>query len=345
MAGGVGDYTASLRLALAAMGLRTSVLASHGAEGEDVRTVPGWNWLTVARVLRAVRRDRATVVHVQYQSGAFGMRPAVNLLPSIAGRRVPVVTTFHDLRAPYLFPKAGRLRTGLVLRMARGSAAVAVTNPADERALANVGVHAVRIPIGPNLPPPGPIQQVNRETVAFFGFPARSKGIDGLISALGGMEASRPALILVGAQGEPGSSNDVIDACVIDRLAAGFRVTLSRTGFLPARQASDALASAGAIVLPFRGGASQRSGTLLAALQSGRPVVTTEPRERDDLGDLAGLPQLLLAPAGDVHGLQVAIERALEWDGAAAPLPPAYRWQSIATEHLALYQRVLGAKS
>ncbi|MEX1158928.1 MAG: hypothetical protein WEC79_08380, partial [Thermomicrobiales bacterium] len=112
-------------------------------------------------------------------------------------------------------------------------------------------------------------------------------------------------------------------------------------GFLPPREASEALAQAGAIVLPFRDGASLRSGSLLAALRTGRPVVTTAPRSVGDLGELMELPQLIAAPASDPAELRAVIARALAWSGTPATLPGRFRWQSIATEHRALYQRLL----
>lgn len=339
--GGVGDYTANLRLALAAMGARSVVLTTRDAAGEDVRTVRRWGWSSIGRVLQTARQEHVDVVHIQYQAGAFGMHPALNLLPSLVSRRLPVVTTFHDLRVPYLFPKAGRLRKSAIVRMARGADAVIVTNPADARALGNERISVEQIPIGPNLPPPGPVGEPARDTVAFFGFPARSKGIAELLHALGALPPPRPTLLLVGAEGQPGPANDIMAAAEIDELAAQVGVIVRRTGFVPPQDASGSLARAGAIVLPFQAGASLRSGSLLAALQSGRPVVTTAPRHTSDMGRLASMQQLLLIPAGDPEKLVSAISRALVWAGASQPLPPAFRWQAIATAHDALYQRLL----
>ena len=341
LAGGVGDYTANLRMALAAMGTRTVVLASRGAAGEDVRTVRRWGWASAGRVLQIAHREQVDVVHIQYQAGAFGMHPALNLLPSLVSRHLPVVTTFHDLRVPYLFPKAGRLRKSAILRMARGSAAVIVTNPADARALGNESISAEWIPIGPNLPPPGPVGEVSRDTVAFFGFPSRSKGIIELLQALAQLPAPRPTLLLVGAQGESSTANDIVAAAEIDGMADRAGIVVRRTGFLPPREASEALAQAGAIALPFRDGASLRSGSLLAALQTGRPVVTTTPRFTSDLEPLAILPQLLLTRPDNHVALASAISSAFRWCGSTAPLPQAFRWQSIATSHDALYRRLL----
>ena len=83
------------------------------------------------------------------------------------------------------------------------------------------------------------------------------------------------------------------------------------------------------------------SGAFCMARSRGRPVVTTASRSTADLGDLSGLPQLQLVPTGDVDALATTIESALVWSGQTAPLPAAFRWQSIATAHAALYRRVV----
>jgi glycosyltransferase involved in cell wall biosynthesis len=343
--GGVGDYTANLRLALAGAVVRSVVLTSDAARDprdRDVVSVARWGWSLLRRVPSLIAERDIDLVHIQYQAGAFAMHPAVNLLPFWLRRRgIPVVTTFHDLRPPYLFPKAGRTRNALMLRMARWSAAVIVTNPADDRVLASAGISATRIPIGPNLPPLRRTAAVQPRTVAFFGFPARSKGVETLIASLGSIASERrPELVLVGAQGTPSVNNDILSAAEIDRLAEQEDVVIRRTGYLGASETTGALAEAGAIVLPYRTGASQRNGSLLAALQSGRPVVATMPAELDDLGSLAALPQLLLAPTHGVESLRDAILAALAEQHAFSPLPEEYRWQSIAARHRELYVSV-----
>ena len=70
-----------------------------------------------------MRQLRPDVVHIQYQSAAYGCIGAVNFLPwrLRLARPGPALTTFHDLRLPYLFPKAGPLRWQAVLALARGS--------------------------------------------------------------------------------------------------------------------------------------------------------------------------------------------------------------------------------
>jgi glycosyltransferase involved in cell wall biosynthesis len=346
IAGGIGDSVERLRAALVDLGWDSVVLTDPDGQGDDVEIVRRWDWSIAGRVAGLAGARDVDLIHIQYQAGAYRMHPAINVLPrSLRGRvNQPVLTTFHDLRPPYLFPKAGPIRKALMLRMARWSAAAVVTNPADARTLAPAGIRLRHIPIGPNLPPPERAScEVDLGAIAFFGFPNRVKGIEDLIVAVGLIDSRRrPRLLLVGAQGTPSPNNDILRASVVDRLAAGADVRVERTSYLPPREASNTLARAGGIVLPFQRGVSLRSGSLLAALQSGRPVIATAPPRESDLGELARLPQLILVPRGDAGRLWDAIESALTEPREAQPLPDAYNWPAIATQHDPLYRAMLG---
>ena len=81
-----------------------------------------WDWRILFTLPRVAIRQAWDVVHIHYQPGAFGLHGAICLLPRFI-RRYPtppaIVTTFHDLQVPYLFPKAGGLRRRIVQDMAR----------------------------------------------------------------------------------------------------------------------------------------------------------------------------------------------------------------------------------
>ena len=134
-----------------------------------------------------IRELRPDVVHIQYQSAAYGLHPAINYLPwrlRLLRHGFRIFTTFHDLRFPYLFPKAGPLRWQAVLALARGSDANVVTNPADWQGLGSAGLTArLRpIPIGSNIQcePPAGYDRVRQRAqwsagpdtwlLAYFGF-------------------------------------------------------------------------------------------------------------------------------------------------------------------------------
>ena len=77
---------------------------------------------------------------------------AANFLPwRLKGIRKTVVT-FHDLRVPYLFPKAGPLRQWAIRFMARHAHGVIVTNPEDYHSVLSTQHSAlIQIPIGSNI--------------------------------------------------------------------------------------------------------------------------------------------------------------------------------------------------
>ncbi len=159
MQGGVGDYTRRLGQALGQLGADVHVLTHADAGGDHLRApsaayeptvhavMTSTGWALWGYTLHAIRELQPDIVHIQYQSAAYGLRAAVNLLPwrraGCAGGRQGTaaarafgappctLTTFHDLRFPYLFPKAGPLRHQAVLALARHSDANVVTNPAD----------------------------------------------------------------------------------------------------------------------------------------------------------------------------------------------------------------------
>ena len=78
--------------------------------------------------------------------------PAINFLPWRLRGIAPAVVTFHDLRVPYLFPKANGLRGWVVRTMARRSAGCIATNAADLTRLQQWTDKPLRhIPIGSNI--------------------------------------------------------------------------------------------------------------------------------------------------------------------------------------------------
>ena len=147
------------------------------------------------------------VVHIQFQAGAFDLLGDVCLMPLVLRRvrpRVRVVTTFHDVRVPYLFPRAGRLRRAAVKLLARTSHAVIA---ADERDLEALGVPACTAASGADwlqhrlAPGHGYDRAAFRRrlglaadavAIVYFGLLNQSKGLDLLLDAFD-LIASRAA--------------------------------------------------------------------------------------------------------------------------------------------------------
>ncbi len=283
MQGGVGDYTWRLGSTLAELGVDVHVLTAEEAgpayllpAGVDnvYPIMRRWGWGLARQVNLVVANAAADVVHIQYQSAAFDLHPAVNLLPrSLRGGAASVVVTFHDLRTPYVFPKAGPLRWRANLEMASHSEAVIVTNAEDRLRLGATPALTPRlheIPIGANVLPdlPAGFDRAAQRTrygvgpddllLCYFGFLNESKGGEELMDATAALVASGlPAhLLMIG--GHVGAS-DSTNAAYLDHVRRrvvelGLRQRVHWTGFVGADEVSAAFAAADIAVLPYRDG-------------------------------------------------------------------------------------------
>jgi glycosyltransferase involved in cell wall biosynthesis len=377
--GGVGDYTSCLARALAQEAVRCSVITTYvpgarrGAPRPfDPRVCPAirdWGWASWGH-LRALLRDlRPDVVHMQYQTGAFGMRPAVNLLPlwlGACGFEGRFAVTFHDLREPYLFPKAGRLRRLANAALARAADAVVVTN-AEDLARAE-WPNVSEIPIGSNIDPvvlaSGERDDVRARlglgpselAIGYFGFINEWKGVDTLVDAFGQLLAQRDdaRLVFVGGSRRQGAAASFgFEAEIRRRLeGAPFPGNVVWTGFGDAEEVSAFLQALDVIALPFVDGASYRHGTLAAAIAHGLPIVTTRPgaqTARSSLPRLIDGENCRLVAPEDSEALAAALGDLVERPEArrriaagAAALAPRFRWASIASESRHLYEALLG---
>jgi glycosyltransferase involved in cell wall biosynthesis len=322
--GGVGDYTWQLGHALTLRGhsvfvltiydLRFTIYDLNRQQNNRKSTIVNrkslWGWRSWREIISALDQLRPDVLHIQYQTGAYGMHPAINLLPWRLGRRSwrpAVVVTAHDLLLPYLFPKAGPLRRWVTRRLMRDADAIGVTNQADFVTVRDwrleIGDYGrisklqspssklqppALIPIGSNIPVAPPegyardawrlrLQVTPDQTlVAYFGLISHSKGLDTLLGALAQLPPHFRVLIIGGAATAPEDRAyaEHIRRAIDDQ---GLEPRVITTGHCEPSDVSAHLLAADLAALPFADGASFRRGSLLAALAHGVPTVTTYP--------------------------------------------------------------------
>jgi len=379
MQGGVGDFTRELARALAALDHDVHILTSRGRGGvgqEEAnepytihRVVPGWGWGCTRAIRRWIAEHRPDVVNVQYQAAAYAMRPAIHLLPWWLRRmanRPAVVVTYHDLKVPYLFPKAGPLRWPAVLALARWADAAIVTNEQDHLALKrypSLAASIALIPIGSNIavqPPAGYDRVAWRARydvapddflLAYFGFLKESKGGETLLRALYRLAADSslipgtdPHLLMIGGRVSSSDPTDQVYLRHIESLIAqlGLSDRIHWTGYTSPEEVSANLLAADVCVLPYHDGASFRRGSFMAALAHGRPVVSTRPGVH--LPELRDGENVILVPPGDADALAAAVGRlatdpALQQrlgDGATE-LSRQFTWDRIAVRTVDLF--------
>lgn len=369
MQGGIGAHCRVLAQTLTAQGHTVSIFTDSRAEdtstGEAITLMhnPTKRWRRGA--LRAVdawaKRENLDVVNLHFQTAAYQMSPWIHYLPGYV-KSAPVVTTFHDLRFPYLFPKAGRLRDWIVMRLARKSAGVIATNHEDAARLTALPHHTL-IPIGSSVPTELPpdfdravwrqragISEKNTHLLAHFGFINHSKGVDTLLHAAATLIKAGCPLKLVMIGGRTGTSDptNAEYARTIDRLISslGLESHICWTGFVEPCEVSAYLAAADVVVLPFRDGASYRRSSLMAAIGHGCAIITTKPTV--EIPTFKNGENLLMVAPENVPVLSAAIQVAVNnptlcqsLQSGASALREYFAWERIASENVAFFQGVI----
>lgn len=372
MQGGVGDFTRELARALVKQNHEVNVITGVST-GEDEpgvcvhRVVKSWG-LTCWRSIAAVaRQEQLDVLNIQYEPAAYAMRVGVNFLPSRTARRLikaPIVTTYHDLLMPYLFPKAGPLRWKVVEYLGRRSDATIVTNEEDRARLSSLQFPASSlylVPIGSNIQPgqAGVFDVaderdrwgVHRDefTIGYFGFLNLSKGGETLMQAVRLLLDRRlpVRLILVGGRTGTSDPTNAAYAAQVDALmdVLELKAHVSATGYLDPIGASRALSACDVMALPYVDGASVRRGSLMAAIAHGRAIVTTEPRY--PIAGLTPEQSVLYVPPNDPPALAQALERVLiepllrsNLSKEVRQAAQLYSWERIAAKTLEVFEHV-----
>ncbi len=367
MQGGVGAFTREMARAMADLGHEVRVLSSVRAGAGNLPDVPidaiidRWRYRAMRAARGWARLHDLDAVNIQYQTAAYNMSPFIHFLPHYLRRAVPVFTTFHDLRVPYLFPKAGALRFFLVLAMARGSTGAIVTNREDESILAvDPRVkHLRRIAIGSNVKaelPPGYDRAAWREkigakpgdlVVGYFGFLNASKGAHVLVGAAAkALAAGTPIrLLMIGGRAGDSDPTNLEYGKTVDGLIAhlGLQDRVHWTGFVNDAEVSGHLCACDLCALPYRDGVSYRRGTFMAAIAHGCAVITTMPDM--DLPELMSGENVRLVPRRDADALAEAIiELADKPDvrkrlsRGARELAELFTWDKLAAQTLRFFE-------
>lgn len=366
MQGGVGAYTQILARELVRQGHEVFLFTSDQSHSDDlpiVNTVQRWGIASLRTIAQWAHAQRLDVLNLQFQTAAFGMSPFIHFLPNII-RDIPVVTTFHDLRHPYLFPKAGKLRDWIVMHLARQSAGVIVTNHEDLLHVKHLPHHTL-IPVGSNILDTLPNfdaqmwrakagAQPDDFLIAYFGFINRSKGVDTLLESLSQLRHNNiPArLLIIGdAAGSSDPTNRSYAAEIEERInTLGLKPYIHRTGFVDDESVGAFLKASDVVALPFLDGASYRRGSLMAAIHYGCAIVTTTPQV--SIPTFVDGENMLMVSPSDVATLTEKLHRLyadtalrVYLQSGAHRLTTCFDWSSITRDTINFFERALGASA
>lgn len=361
--GGIEEYAQHLARSLSARGIEVTVIAGDGYHGNGrdgsvhVVRFPGrWGRRWAVRVADELRSRCVDLVNLQYSPAMF-VDP-IELGWATLASRFPAVVSCHTLWG-------GPIHNYFAAwRLLRASHAVVATNSEVlyllRRYLPGLLKKTVYIPIGPNILPHDGIDvheeaarryHVSSHTcrLAYFGMAYPGKGLETLLgvgSHLKKANAFDFRLLLIG-----GGISDVDSyrAEVLRRVSElDLTGEISWTGRIPSHHVSSLLALSDIVILPYEAGASDRRGSLMAALAHGKPIVTTPPRV--PIPHFVNGKNMIWPAHASPETLSRAIVRLYE-DGplrkslgeGALALASTLRWEQIAQDTICLFKKVAHA--
>lgn len=364
MQGGIGAYTHILAHEMQRQGANVSIFTDQRASNVDSKILimnwmKSWGINSLSLINQWAKEFQADIINIQFQTAAYDMSPWIHFIPRFT--KIPVVTTFHDLRHPYLFPKAGGLRDRIVMELAQKSAGVVVTNHEDYQRLAHIPTKKL-VPIGSNIRQPLPNDfevekwraemgaNPNEFVIAYFGLFNRTKGLETLLDSLADLRKNRIVvrLVLVGGglgSGDP-TNQEYFEAIKAQVQRLGLVAFIHWTGYLESEAEVGAyLAASDVVALPFTDGASYRRGSLMAAIQYGCAIISTTPTV--EIPAFKNGENILLVPPNNKNALTAALDEVrqspdlrLRLQLGASELSRQFDWQKITQETLSFFEQV-----
>ena len=319
---GVGDYAEQLSVALEKHGVEVVRFGGHG-----------FNVTSVIEMKRHLAECKADILHIQYPTVGYGRSIAPALLASLPACP-PVVATLHEFasfrfyRLPWFIPYAVC------------ADAIVFTNGIEQEAFRRrLGVtraHTEIIPIGSNIPV-GPVGIRKERSVCYFGLIMPGKGLEQV------MELARlliPTGFEVTVIGSIPPSSAAFGAEMVDRFKSiGAAIFLDEEPV----GVANLLGSQAYAFLPFPDGASDKRGSLLAAIVNGVRVVAPL-----GAGSIAPICDWIMPARDPIEAARLLTglaDGATVWTGLAnRDLVTRYQWASIAEQHALLYADVAQGK-
>jgi glycosyltransferase involved in cell wall biosynthesis len=319
---GVGDYTRLLAAALERNGVRAEVFES--AEGGAA--------FRAFRLAAAMRKFQPDVAHLQYPTAGFGK----GLTPQVFSLLKRFVLTVHEMEGTHVLR-----RLSFYPLWASARHVIFTTEVNRDYSLHWApwlrGISSV-VPLSSNIP----VRANGRNghapaQVIHFGLVRPNKGIEDVLefARLAHVQRFPISVRIVG-------SSPAGQAAYLSNLrASSADLPVVWDLDLSAGEVAERLAKATVAYLPFPDGATEKRTSLIAALESGLPVLTT--RGKFTPSGLDGASWFCSSPTEALTAVRTLLERAdlREALGSRArQYAEKFSWESAAQSHIQIYQEL-----
>ncbi|HYK37960.1 hypothetical protein [Alloacidobacterium sp.] len=305
----------------------------------EVLTDQDWKLFHVADVLRRLRSGAFDIVHIQYPGLGYAKHlgpPAISLIRD-------VVVTLHEFSHVHL------LRRVASIPFCLRSQVIFTTEYERQNAIAKMPFLVRRsqvIPIGSNIQKDtSTLEKRHFQEIVYFGLIVPKKGIEDVIKLAAVVKAQRlPYRIRVIGR--------IVHA--VRELVAYAGNLLQSTKDLPIDWSIDLTEDEVAVLLgktafaylPYPDGASERRGSLKAALAAGAVCITTKgPQTTQEILNATLIGQTPNAALQAIEELTRDRAKWLQYSLRTYKYAEAFEWTNIADLHINLYAHIMGLRS
>jgi glycosyltransferase involved in cell wall biosynthesis len=352
---GVGFYTAKLSRQLAEAGLDFELLSTRGVDSDTaapLRAVPNWKVISLPKIIKAIKRSGAQIIHIQYPAVGYRRQLGINLLPyalRLFKPKLKIVITLHEYHQSRLL---GRLRNRITIWPAHR---IIVSNQPDLNMLKRHGRKVSIIPIGANFESVKrrpelfkTIMKRNKldpagKTLIFFGYAFPAKRLEILLDALAQPALQDYQLLIFPEIDDKSAYHRMLKAKVGELNQSRPRVGINK--FLDGPDASAVLQESKYFVLPNSRPLSAKSGTAIAAIENGLILISRAGPKAEDSLPFVHLKNCYLlddvspaSVAGAIKELDDSAEKAALIQRGGKELAGYFSWSNIVNRHLQIYK-------
>jgi len=323
---GVGDYTRLLAAAL----------ERNGARAEVFECAKGAAAFRAFHLASAIRKCQPDVTHLQYPTAGFGK----GLTPQVFSLFKRFVLTAHELEGTHLLR-----RLSFYPLWARARHVIFTTEANRDYSLRWApwvrGISSV-VPLSSNIP----VRANGRNghlpaEVIHFGLIRPNKGIEDVLEfARRACAEQLPITVRI-----VGSAPALHAAYLSNIRSSSADLPVVWDLDLSAEEVGERLARATAAYLPFPDGASEKRTSLIAALESGLPVLTT--RGEFTPSGLQSASWFCSSPNEALTAARTLLERSDLRDALgsrARQYAEKFSWESAAQSHIEIYQQFVSPR-
>jgi glycosyltransferase involved in cell wall biosynthesis len=343
----------------------------------EVKDVWSQNVLYPLQIFRQVLRDRPNLVHIQHEFNMFGGASTALVFPFLLFllrlKKVPTIVTVHAVVPPlmidgefattfgvpsvgwpalriallWVYRSIGSLPTALIVHAGanRDSLQFDYAAPPEKITVIPIGVpKPLRI-----VPVTKWSRMMNgKNTILFFGYLTRRKGVEYLVRAFQELAAGNPSWTLVIAGGKLNYSAPYITEIqdLISQLGINDRIIMVTTTPFPVDELHDLFELSAFVVLPYTMFSMVGGSLVLSfAIQHAKPIVVTDSnviREIIQVGE-----EGLVCKSKDVDSLRKAMMTLIADTHLRERLSTAMRekakalaWENIAESTRQLYVKL-----